>query len=92
MQASQFQVLQQMTHVLENNNRLMDRLIVLLENQQTPRAEPAIKSEGKQKEVSPKQKRAKPHYKQAQKFSKQPKKAEPAKLKKKGFFSFLRGK
>jgi hypothetical protein len=85
MQATQFQVLQQMTQVLENNNKLMERLTNLLENQQTPPVKPAIKSEVKQK-------RAKPHYKQAQKFSKQPKKAEPAKLKKKGFFSFLRGK
>jgi hypothetical protein len=92
MQASQFQVLQQMTQVLENNNKLMERLIGLLDNQQTPQAKEAVKSEVKLKEASPKQKRTKPQRKQAQKFSKLPKKSEPARPKRKGFFSFLRGK
>jgi hypothetical protein len=89
MQASQFQVLQQMTQVLENNNKLMERLIGLLDKQQTPQSKEAIKSEVKQKEVSPKQKRAKPQPKQPKKVSKQPKKPEQ---KRKGFLSFLRGK
>jgi hypothetical protein len=92
MQASQFQVLQQMTQVLENNNKLMERLIILFENQQTPPAAPAIKSEVKQKEASPKQKRTQPQHKQAEKSSKQLKKARPEKPKKKGFFSFFTGK
>jgi hypothetical protein len=92
MQASQFQVLQQMTQVLENNNKLMERLIGLLDNQQITQAKEAVKSEVKLKEASPKQKRTKPQRKQAQKFSKLPKKPEPARPKRKGFFSFLRGK
>ena len=90
MQATQFQVLQQMTQVLENNNKLIGELITLVKNQQTPPASPAIKPEVKQKEASPKQRKAKPQHKQPQKFSKQPKKTEPAKVKKKGFFSFFR--
>jgi hypothetical protein len=77
MQASQFQVLQQMTQVLENNNKLMERLMVLLESQQ-PQVKPAMKSEVKEKEPRPKQKKAK-----------QPKKPEQ---KKKNLFSFFRGK
>jgi hypothetical protein len=47
---------------------------------QTPPVKPAIKSELKQKEASPKQTR-----------TKQPKKPEQKPPKKKGFFSFLRG-
>jgi hypothetical protein len=69
MQATQFQVLQQMTQVLENNNRFMERLVTLLEQQQHP----------------PKnQTGAKSPRKQPQKTTKQ--------AKKKGFFSFLKGK
>jgi hypothetical protein len=90
MQATQFQVLQQMTQVLENNNKLMERLIVLFENQQTPAA-PAIKPEVKQKEVGRKQKRTKPKQKQAQKSSQQPKKPQDKPQKKKGFFSSIFG-
>src|SRR5918992_268633 len=45
MQATQFQVLQQMTQVLENNNKLIGELITLVKNQQTPPASPAIKPE-----------------------------------------------
>jgi hypothetical protein len=89
MQATQFQVLQQMTQVLENNNNLMERLIGLLETQQPPAGKPAIKSEVKQKEASPKLKRVKPQPKQPKKVSKQPKKPEQ---KRKGFLSFLRRK
>jgi hypothetical protein len=77
MQASQFQVLQQMTQVLENNNKLVGELIVLLKTQQTPPAKPAIKPEVKRKVASPKQKKTKPAKKPEQK--------------KKNFFSFLRG-
>jgi hypothetical protein len=80
MQASQFQVLQQMTQVLENNNKLMERLIGLLDNQQTPQGKEGIKPKAKRKEASPKQKRAK-----------QPKKTASAKPRKKGLFSFLTG-
>jgi hypothetical protein len=82
MQASQFQVLQQMTQVLENNNKLIAELITLVKSQQTPPEKVAIKSEVKRKAASPQQKRAK-----------QTKKTEPAKPKKKGFFSsFFRRK
>jgi hypothetical protein len=91
MQASQFQVLNRMTEVLENNNKLMERLIGLLDNQQTPQGKEAIKSEVKQKEASLNQKRSKPQHKQAEKSSKQPKKAKPEKPKKKGFFSSIFG-
>jgi hypothetical protein len=92
MQASQFQVLQQMTQVLENNNKLIGELIGLLKTQQTLPAKPVVKSEVKQKEASPKQKRAKPQHKQPKKVSKQPKKPEQRPPKKKNFFSFFRGK
>jgi hypothetical protein len=80
MQASQFQVLQQMTQVLENNNKLIGELIGLLKTQQAPPAKPVVKSEVRRKEASPKQKRAK-----------QLKKPEQKTTKRKGFFSFLRG-
>lgn len=76
MQATQFQVLQQMTKVLENNNTLMERLISLLEKQHTPQANMSIKS----------------HQKHAQKSAKQPKKENQEKSKKNGFLSFLRRK
>jgi hypothetical protein len=95
MQASQFQVLQQMTQVLENNNKLMERLIGLLEKQQTPPTKPAIKLmrlKIRRKAARPKQKRTQPQHKQAEKSSKQLKKAKPEKPKKKGFFSFFTGK
>jgi len=78
MQAAQFQVLQQMTQVLENNNKLIGELIGLLKTQQAPPAKPVVKSEVRRKEASPKQKRAK-----------QLKKPEQKTTKKKGFFSFL---
>jgi hypothetical protein len=39
MQVAQFQTLNQMTKVLENNNKLMERLITLLEGQYKPRQE-----------------------------------------------------
>jgi hypothetical protein len=78
MQASQFQVLQQMTQVLENNNKLIEELIVLLKTQQTLPEKPAIKSEVRRKAASPKQKKTKPVKKPEQK--------------KKNFFSFFRGK
>jgi hypothetical protein len=74
-----------MTQVLENNNKLIGELIGLLKTQQTPLAKPVVKSEVRRKEASPKQKRAKSQAKQAQK-------AKPEKPKKKGLFSFLRGK
>lgn len=68
MQETQFQVLQQMTKVIENNNKLMERLISLLEKKQTPQS------------------------KHVQKPAKQPKKINTEKVKKKGLFSFFRGK
>jgi hypothetical protein len=53
MQATQFQVLQQMTQVLENNNRLMERLIGLLEKPQSPsKSHAGIKSSHKQSQKS----------------------------------------
>jgi hypothetical protein len=76
MQATQFQVLQQMTQVLENNNKLIGELITLVKNQQTLPEKPAIKSGVKRKTARPKQKIVSQPKKQAQK--------------KKGFFSFLR--
>jgi hypothetical protein len=80
MQASQFQVLQQMTQVLENN-KLMERLIGLLEKQQTPPAKPAIKLKVIRKVLRPKRK-----------IVILPKKVEQKPPQKKGFFSFLTGK
>jgi hypothetical protein len=80
MQATQFQVLQQMTQVLENNNKLIGELITLVKNQQTPPEKPAIKLKIKPKAARPKRK-----------IVIQPKKAEQKPPKKKGgFFSFLK--
>jgi hypothetical protein len=82
MQATQFQVLQQMTQVLENNNKLIGELITLVKNQQTPPEKPAITPGVKRKAASPKLKSVKQ--------TKKPEKKAPQK--KKSFFSFLTGK
>jgi hypothetical protein len=55
MQVAQFQVLQQMTQVLENNNKLMERLVNLLEKQQLPKNQPTTKSPQKRSKTTTQQ-------------------------------------
>jgi hypothetical protein len=62
MQVAQFQTLNQMTKVLENNNKLMERLITLLEGQYKPRQEEQLevkRTSNKPKKSNPKPKQAK---------------------------------
>jgi hypothetical protein len=64
MQATQFQVLQQMTQVLENNNKLMERLIGLLEKPQSlSKSHAGIKSPHKQSQKSRSKKSKQPQKK-----------------------------